>query len=851
MTVESTTRREQYATNGTTGPFTVGFYFLADEDIEVIHTDSDGLETTLALTTDYSVTGAGDPNGGAVTTTTAYPSGGFVTVLRNIDPLQETDYTETDSFPADSHERALDKATMLIQQLLEVTDRALVFSPSDEEGSQLPSATVRASKLLGFDSLGRVSLNTPDDQSAASLALLLASLANQTEGAGMIGYNPALPYAAGTVGARLRTELLATDFAGVDPTGASDSTAGLQAFLNNGGRLRIPAGTYIVSGGGLLGVANTHLTLDPGAVVSFADVRAPSVNSPWANTGFCLSFKGAIGDPIALTSNALAEQNAANVASAATLSPGDWVCISSQAIYEAETNAKYGEFAQVLTVVGNALTFTENLYLSYNVAATAVVRKMAFCENVFIEGTGEFRGGFLGQRYHGGVLFWYCRNFGMRGPRVRRTDYVSVQTYKSLNGLFDGITCSEDSYTGGNIGVDADYGSANITIVNSFFDGLCHAVDAHADTSQGGIAMNITAIGNVARNMMGAVFNTHPGVGRAVDFSHNVAHMAVGLSSATPTGMCAIRSMGPNLTAIGNKLYNVTGPGIRHMQQTIAPVKKVTTIKGNTAIASPTLSVDFPAAQGVLVDSYTAGGSMVDSVTIEGNHCSGFETGIQVHANQFSIGSVVIAGNTVKQGTAANYYRSINLRAASGFSIDSWVIANNIGTSALATGQGIYALGEAVGALKNGTVTGNSITGGLHPLRFDGCSGVVERGNIAAGYAGPKHWEDGAANSGLDLDRAASPVKVNAASNYTVALADADITSSVATTCTYTLPDPTKCLGRQLTLRTTTAQLCVSASANVVPLTGGSAGTDILAATAGKWATLKSNGAAWQITQAG
>jgi hypothetical protein len=36
-----------------------------------------------------------------------------------------------------------------------------------------------------------------------------------------------------------------------------------------------------------------------------------------------------------------------------------------------------------------------------------------------------------------------------------------------------------------------------------------------------------------------------------------------------------------------------------------------------------------------------------------------------------------------------------------------------------------------------------------------------------------------------------------------------------------------------------------------VPLTGGSAGTAILAATAGKWATLKSNGAAWQITQAG
>ncbi len=51
MTVESITNRAQYATNGTTGPFTVPFYFLADGDLQVIHTDSDGNETTLTLTT--------------------------------------------------------------------------------------------------------------------------------------------------------------------------------------------------------------------------------------------------------------------------------------------------------------------------------------------------------------------------------------------------------------------------------------------------------------------------------------------------------------------------------------------------------------------------------------------------------------------------------------------------------------------------------------------------------------------------------------------------------------------------------------------------------------------------------
>lgn len=91
MTVESTTRRAQYDTNGTTGPWTVPFYFLANADLEVIYTDAAGLETTLTLTTHYSVTGAGVPAGGTVTTVASYASGGTITVLRSVAILQETD----------------------------------------------------------------------------------------------------------------------------------------------------------------------------------------------------------------------------------------------------------------------------------------------------------------------------------------------------------------------------------------------------------------------------------------------------------------------------------------------------------------------------------------------------------------------------------------------------------------------------------------------------------------------------------------------------------------------------------------------------------------------------------------
>ena len=53
--------------------------------------------------------------------------------------------------------------------------------------------------------------------------------------------------------------------------------------------------------------------------------------------------------------------------------------------------------------------------------------------------------------------------------------------------------------------------------------------------------------------------------------------------------------------------------------------------------------------------------------------------------------------------------------------------------------------------------------------------------------------------------------------------------------------------GREIYIKTIQAQTVVSASSNVVPLAGGAAATAILAATAGKWALLVSNGTNWEV----
>ena len=75
------------------------------------------------------------------------------------------------------------------------------------------------------------------------------------------------------------------------------------------------------------------------------------------------------------------------------------------------------------------------------------------------------------------------------------------------------------------------------------------------------------------------------------------------------------------------------------------------------------------------------------------------------------------------------------------------------------------------------------------------------------------------------------------------------INNKSGSTCTVTLPTASSNTGRVLYFLNYQAQTVVSASSNVVPLVGGSAGTAILAAVAGDTATLVSDGTNWIMTQ--
>jgi hypothetical protein len=84
------------------------------------------------------------------------------------------------------------------------------------------------------------------------------------------------------------------------------------------------------------------------------------------------------------------------------------------------------------------------------------------------------------------------------------------------------------------------------------------------------------------------------------------------------------------------------------------------------------------------------------------------------------------------------------------------------------------------------------------------------------------------------------------------AVSDGDIwyiNNKSGSTCTVTLPTASSYTGRTLTFKNMQAQTLVSASSNVVPIDSTSAGTAILLAVVGNWATMVSDGTNWIIMQ--
>lgn len=220
MAVGSGTPYNVYTGNGVTTVFSYGFTVLSAGDMLVT---VDGVEST-----DYTIAGIGDAAGGSITFGTAPANGADVVLRLDIELQRETDYQTNGDLLAPVVNADFDRLWQAALVVADAVSRALRVPEQAVELPTFPAAADRALRLAAFDANGDPTVVTPSDQSAASLSLQLASSANASQGAGMMGIDwAALTYAEGTIGRALQDLIGSRSFPlYVSPTG-NDSNNGL------------------------------------------------------------------------------------------------------------------------------------------------------------------------------------------------------------------------------------------------------------------------------------------------------------------------------------------------------------------------------------------------------------------------------------------------------------------------------------------------------------------------------------------------------------------------------------------------------------------------------------------------
>lgn len=285
MTIATSTGRVQYNGNGATVLFTVPFYFLDNSHLQVVVTSSAGVDSTKVLTTDYTVSGAGNPAGGSITMLSAPAIGEKLAIIRSIPITQTTDLVDNDPLPAEVLETSLDKAAMIDQQLAEKLDRALIMSAGTTVSGQLPDAATRADKLLAFDASGNPTVVVPPTGTAAALQVDLASTA-AGKGAAMVGFiQSGAGAVARTAQSKLRDVVSVKDFGAVGD-GATNDTAAFTAATATNQPIFVPQSSSFYSLTALTS-AQQKLLYGPGVVkVSGSQVQisaAPFIDNDTAH----------------------------------------------------------------------------------------------------------------------------------------------------------------------------------------------------------------------------------------------------------------------------------------------------------------------------------------------------------------------------------------------------------------------------------------------------------------------------------------------------------------------------------------------------------------------------------------
>lgn len=261
MTVAANPPFVEYLEDGVTTGFPVPFRFKQPQNLVATRIFADGLIDVLAYGSEYSASGGATDAGGTLTVAAAAVSGTRLRIRRVTPRTQAMNYAVGDTFPAESHEGALDHVTLVTQELdVAVGDldtRALKV-PEGESAATIDAAGVRANKFQAYDPFG-APISSAGTGADLGLRQDLGAF-DRTRSAALLGYNAP---GAGSIDERVLDMLdkaVWLDSKGADRNGVGLSLTPYLRALETGRPIVHQSGIYNVgeanAGGNLISLAD-------------------------------------------------------------------------------------------------------------------------------------------------------------------------------------------------------------------------------------------------------------------------------------------------------------------------------------------------------------------------------------------------------------------------------------------------------------------------------------------------------------------------------------------------------------------------------------------------------------------
>lgn len=313
--------------------------------------------------------------------------------------------------------------------------------------------------------------------------VVLAEDLSAISGAGMVGYRAPFTGAADRMLDEKAADVVTSaDFIGVDPTGASDSADGLNAFLSCGAKnLKLLPGTY---------KALKTLAIPNGVDLEAYGATIDGSGATFANltNGYHLTTTGGTWTQIPdLSANVVRGDRTLTFASAPSLVPGDIICIYNPTDYSWSGYRSYyraGEYLRVAKVVGSTVTIQGTLCDSYDYTAVDIYRldnpSQCHIRGLTLKGLAGASGAVTG------INFLNVVDGALEDVKVVNCSYAQASINQCFNVQVIGCSMQEDFSN--NFG--GDYGlvvanSHGVTVSGGYYCAIRHGITTGGSSGVG------------------------------------------------------------------------------------------------------------------------------------------------------------------------------------------------------------------------------------------------------------------------------------------------------------------------------------------------------------------------------